>query len=159
MALVSIVKSKALIRFIEVDEKVGWNKPCSDARKRNVLNTLSGQETLPKPCEIWVLYLMKDIGFFLYLSTLSSVHQIISENYSISDPCGAVRVKWGHTCFSFNGPCFSEEGSLYTTKNRAIKQVHLLCGDSCRTEEADDKNRMHTRGFGDIDFPMEWKCR
>lgn len=82
----------------------------------------------------------------------SLVHQIISENYSISDPCGVVMFKEGHTCFSFNSPYFSKEGSLYATKNRAIKQAHLLRCDSCRREEADGKDRMHKLGFGNIDF-------
>jgi hypothetical protein len=152
VALVSMVRSKALIRFIEVDEKVGWNKPCLDARKRNCSQHFVWPRDFPKPCEIAVLSHTKENGFFLSLSLCSSVHQIISENYNILDPCGVVRFKGGHTCFSFNSPCFSKEGISHATKDRVVKQARLLCCDSCRSEEADGEDRMHSLGFGNIDF-------
>lgn len=42
---------------------------------------------------------MKEIGFFLCLSSLTPAHQIISEDYSISNPCGVVRFKGGTLAF------------------------------------------------------------
>lgn len=84
--------------------------------KEIALNTLSGQEA--EPCEIAVLHHTKETGFFLCLSMHSSVHQIISENYSISDPCGVVRFKGGHTFILIAHalakkqlPCNKEQGS------------------------------------------------
>lgn len=54
---------------------------------------------------------MEEIGFFLCLSMFSSVHQIISEDYNISDLCGVVRFKGGTLAFLLIAHALAKEAA------------------------------------------------